>query len=509
MSILKRLMKKIFNRTTVCIFGIVVQVGYFASLCLGLGFCYNASYLVFQALGVIVSMFIINSDINSSYKIAWIFVIMSFPIFGVMFYIFFGNNSSGRKLRRKMSPYIRAERDLLSQSSFDENVLKNEPFSVYRQADYLKASGFSVYGGTKSVYLPSGEEKFSALIRELETAEKFIFLEYFIINEGKMWNTILDILERKAKSGVDVRVIYDDIGCLLTLPVKYEKKLEKRGIKCRVFNKFKPFISKKLNNRDHRKIFIIDGKTAFTGGINLADEYINEFEKHGHWKDTAVMLKGRAAHGFTVMFLTMWNYLSGENPENYGNLPDYSEENDGFVIPYCDSPLDDEPVGENVYLNIINNARKYVYITTPYLVIDDEIQNALTLAAKSGVDVRIITPHVPDKWFVHEVSRAHYRKLTSLGVRIFEYYPGFIHSKSFVCDDEIGVVGTINLDYRSLYLHFECAAWLCKADCIADIKQDFLKTLDECTEITYDDCLSVNIFVRALRLVLKLFSPLM
>ena len=324
-----------------------------------------------------------------------------------------------------------------------------------------------------------------------------------------MWNTILDILERKAKSGVDVRVIYDDIGCLLTLPVKYEKKLENRGIKCRVFNKFRPFISKKLNNRDHRKIFIIDGKTAFTGGINLADEYINEFEKHGHWKDTAVMLKGRAAHGFTVMFLTMWNYLSGENPENYGNLPDYSEENDGFVIPYCDSPLDDEPVGENVYLNIINNARKYVYITTPYLVIDDEIQNALTLAAKSGVDVRIITPHVPDKWFVHEVSRAHYRKLTSLGVRIYEYYPGFIHSKSFVCDDEIGVVGTINLDYRSLYLHFECAAWLCKADCIADIKQDFLKTLDECTEITYDDCLSVNIFVRALRLVLKLFSPLM
>lgn len=509
MIFLKRLLKKIFNRTTVCIFGIVIQIGYFASLCLGLGFCYNASYLVFQALGVIVSMLIVNSDINSSYKISWILVIMSFPIFGVMFYIFFGNSSSSRKLRRKMSPYIQAERDLLSNEALDDNTLKNKPFSSARQEDYLRKSGFTAYDGTKSVYLPSGEEKFKALLRELETAEKFIYLEYFIINEGKMWNTILDILEKKSKSGVDVRVIYDDIGCLLTLPVKYEKELEARGIKCRVFNKFKPFISKKLNNRDHRKIFVIDGKTAFTGGINLADEYINEFEKHGHWKDTAVMLKGKAARGFTVMFLTMWNYLSGENPANYGCLPDYCEESDGLVIPYCDSPLDEEPVGENVYLNIINNARKYVYITTPYLVIDDEMQNALTLAAKSGVDVRIITPHVPDKWFVHSVTRAHYRKLTSLGVKIYEYYPGFIHSKSFVCDDEIGVVGTINLDYRSLYLHFECAAWLCKTNCLDDIKRDFLKTLDECDEITYDDCLSVNVFVRALRLILKLFSPLM
>lgn len=509
MIFLKQLLKKIFNRTTVCIFGIVIQICYFASLCLGLGFCYNASYLVFQALGVIVSMLIVNSDINSSYKISWILVIMSFPIFGVMFYIFFGNSSSSRKLRRKMSPYIQAERDLLSNEALDDNTLKNKPFSSARQEDYLRKSGFAAYDGTKSVYLPSGEEKFKALLRELETAEKFIYLEYFIINEGKMWNTILDILEKKSKSGVDVRVIYDDIGCLLTLPVKYEKELEARGIKCRVFNKFKPFISKKLNNRDHRKIFVIDGKTAFTGGINLADEYINEFEKHGHWKDTAVMLKGKAARGFTVMFLTMWNYLSEENPANYGCLPDYREESDGLVIPYCDSPLDEEPVGENVYLNIINNARKYVYITTPYLVIDDEMQNALTLAAKSGVDVRIITPHVPDKWFVHSVTRAHYRKLTSLGVKIYEYYPGFIHSKSFVCDDEIGVVGTINLDYRSLYLHFECAAWLCKTNCLDDIKRDFLKTLDECDEITYDDCLSVNVFVRALRLILKLFSPLM
>lgn len=516
MSILKRLAKKVFNRTAVCVFGIAVQMGYFASLCLGLGFCYNASYLIFQALGVVVSMLIINSDINPSYKIAWILVIMALPIFGVMFYIFFGNSSSSNRLRKKMFPYIEHERLLLSQNEkIIKKLAETEPFPIARQAEYLtKFGGCAVYDNTKSVYLPSGEDKFAALLDELEKARTFIYLEYFIIDEGKMWNSILDILEKKAKQGVDVRVIYDDIGCLLTLPVKYDRVLEQKGIKCRVFNKFKPFISKKMNNRDHRKIFIIDDKIAFTGGINLADEYINEFEKHGHWKDSAVMLKGQAVRSFTVMFLSMWNYLSDLKPADYPSylqIPQIPEKNgaNGFVIPYTDSPLDDEPVGENVYLNIINNAQKYVYITSPYLVIDNEMQNALTLAAKSGVDVRIITPHVPDKWYVHAVTRAHYRKLTALGVKIYEYVPGFIHSKSFVSDDTTAVVGTINLDYRSFYLHFECAAWLYKTDCISDIKRDFFKTLDECEEITYDDCLSVNIFVRALRVVLKLFSPLM
>ena len=516
MSILKRLAKKIFNRTAVCVLGITVQVGYFASLCLGLGFCYNASYLIFQALGVVVSMLIINSDINPSYKIAWILVIMALPIFGVMFYIVFGNSSSSNRLRKKMNPYFENERFVLSQNEKIIKILaETEPFPIARQAEYLtKYGGFAVYGNEKSVYLPSGEEKFAALLAELKNARRFIYLEYFIIGEGKMWNAILEILEKKVKQGVDVRVIYDDIGCLQTLPVKYDRVLEQKGIKCRVFNKFKPILSKQMNNRDHRKIFVIDGKTAFTGGINLADEYINEIEKHGHWKDTAVMIKGEAVRSFTVMFLTMWNYLSGEKPTDFPSYLQFTESNgktgaNGFVIPFTDSPLDDEPVGENVYLNIINNAQKYVYITTPYLVIDNEMQNALTLAAKSGVDVRIITPHVPDKWFVHAVTRAHYRKLTALGVKIYEYVPGFIHAKSFVSDDTTAVVGTINLDYRSFYLHFECAAWLYKTDCISDIKSDFLKTLEECEEITYDDCLSVNVFVRAISVILKLFSPLM
>ena len=512
MIFLKKILKNIFNRTTVCIFGIIFQISYFASLCLGMGYYYNYSYILFQALGVVVSMYIVNLDINPSFKIAWILVITAFPIFGVMFYIFFGNRRSSEKLRKKMSPYFEAEKNCLEQS---ESVMKKigECFPDFeKQSKYLHNFGcYPVYENTKTVYFSSGEEKFEALLKEIEKAKRFVFIEYFIIQEGKMWNSILDILERKVKENVEVRIIYDDIGCLLTLPEKYDKELERKGIKCRIFNKFKPVISTRMNNRDHRKIFVIDGETAFTGGINLADEYINEFEKHGHWKDTAIMLKGNAVKSFTAMFLTMWNYLDGADYDSYDGFltsPEYGK-TEGFVIPYTDNPLDDEPVGENVYLGIINDAQKYVYITTPYLVIDNEMQNALTLAAKSGVDVRIITPHIPDKRFVHAVTRAHYKKLTSLGVKIYEYMPGFIHSKSFVCDDKSAVVGTINLDFRSLYLHFECAAFMYRTECISDIKADFFKTLEDCREITYDDCLSVNIFVRAIRLVLKLFSPMM
>ena len=320
---------------------------------------------------------------------------------------------------------------LLPQDEELMGELHQEDTAAEKQANYLfNYGGYPVYKNTKTTYFPIGEDKFASMIEELEKAERFIFLEYFIVAEGKMWNTILDILERKVKQGVDVRLIYDDIGCLLTLPYKYNEELERRGIKCKVFNKFSPVWSAKMNNRDHRKILVIDGHTAYTGGINLADEYINEYEKYGHWKDSAVMLKGEGVWSFTMMFLAMWNYLSQTKPDEYSwymprreEIKDFTTE--GLVVPFTDSPLDDEPVGENVYLNIINSAEDYVYITTPYLVIDNEMQTALVLAAKSGVDVRIITPHIPDKWFVHAVTRAHYRKLVKHGVKIYEYTPPY------------------------------------------------------------------------------------
>ncbi len=502
---------KIFNRTTVCILGILIQVAYLTSLFWTLGTYYTYSYVVFQLIGVALSVYIVSRDINPSYKIAWIIAILTFPIFGVMFYVFFGNSHSGDRLRKRMRHYSDFERKNLPQNEELFKKLSKESNSAAKQAEYLfRYGGYPLCSDTEITYFKGGEEKFEALIKELEKAEKFIFLEYFIIAEGKMWDSILEILAKKAAAGVDVRLVYDDIGCLLTLPANYRKKVEALGIKCCVFNKFKPIWSAKMNNRDHRKILIIDGKTAFTGGVNLADEYINAYEKHGRWKDSAIMLKGSGVRSFTMMFLTMWNYVTDSTPELPNDfLPDVAGTPNGYVIPYTDSPLDDEPVGENVYLNIINNARKYVYITTPYLIIDNEMSRALTLAAKSGVDVRIITPHVPDKWFVHAVTRAHYKHLIQLGVRIYEYTPGFIHAKNFVSDDTTAVVGTINLDFRSLYLHFECAAWMFKCSCIPDIKRDYLNTLEECREITYEDCRNVNIFVRMGRALLRLFAPMM
>lgn len=515
MRTLNKLLKKVFNRAVVCIIGILLQVAYLVMVFLTFGTLYTYSYFIFLGLGIALSLYIYNRDINPSYKLAWIFVILSFPLFGVMFYIFFGNSHSGDRLRKRMMLYSDESKVLLPQDDELMAALHRDDPAAEKQAKYLyDYSGYPVYSGTSATYFPTGEEKFAAMLEKLEKAERFIFLEYFIIADGKMWGTVLDILERKVKEGVDVRLIYDDVGCLLTLPYKYNEEMERRGIKCRVFNPFRPIWSAKMNNRDHRKILVIDGHTAFTGGINLADEYINAYQKYGHWKDSAVMLRGAGVWSFTEMFLSMWSFLEKDSREDHRNFMPRPEDirdirGNGVVVPFTDSPLDDEPVGENVYLNIINSAEKYVYITTPYLVIDNEMQTALVLAAKSGVDVRIITPHIPDKWFVFAVTRAHYRKLLRYGIKIYEYTPGFIHAKNWVSDDKAAVVGTINLDFRSLYLHFECAAWMYRSECIPDIKRDYLETLKQCQEITYSDCIHINIFRRIGRAILRLFAPMM
>ena len=330
-----------------------------------------------------------------------------------------------------------------------------------------------------------------------------------------MWRTILDILEEKVKEGVDVRLIYDDMGCLTTLPHKYYETLRKKGIKCQVFNPFRPILNIIQNNRDHRKFCIIDGYVGFTGGVNLADEYINQKERFGHWKDTAVMLKGEAVWNMTAMFLHMWNVITNNREDN--SLEEYLPHvwhpepfvGDGYVQPFCDSPLDNETVGENVYLNIINRARRYVYICTPYLVIDNEMMTALCLAAKSGVDVRLMTPGIPDKKLVFLLTQSYYEQLLEAGVKIYEYQPGFLHAKSFVCDDKIGVVGTINLDYRSLYLHFEDGVWIYRNKVIYDIRQDFTDTLDYCKPVTLEFCRGRNIVIRAMQSVMRLFAPMM
>ena len=428
-------------------------------------------YILFFILGILVFLKIINGNANPNYKIAWIVPVLTIPIFGTMIYIIFGS-----KVNNKDKKLVKNKENIQNNLKQDEKImekLKEQDINFYNQANYIYRNAYyPIYENTYTEYLKVGEVYYKRLIEELKKAEKYIFMQYFIIQEGKFWNAILKVLKQKAKEGVDVRIVYDDMGCIVTLPNKYYEQLNKYGIKACSFNKFIPVLTSKLNNRDHRKITVIDGKVAFTGGINLADEYINEIERFGHWKDNGVLLKGDAVWNFTVIFLSLWD------------------------------------LGQTVYLNLINKAEKYIYITTPYLIIDDELENALCVAAKSGIDVRIITPGIPDKKIVNEVTKAYYNDLIENGVKIYEYSKGFIHAKTFLVDDKIATVGTVNLDYRSLYLHFECGALMYKTECIKDIKTDLEEVLSVSKQVLIDDT-KVGLFRSLKRAILRIFSPLM
>ncbi|MPQ43891.1 cardiolipin synthase [Clostridium tarantellae] len=471
-------------------------------------------YVFFIILSVIVEIYIISRKDNPSYKLAWTILVLALPVFGGLFYLLFGGNKTNKGFRKRMIKSLNNIEPLLVQDEKIINEIEKNSKTAANQANYINGySSFPIYKNTQTEYLSPGEIFFEKLKEELKKAKHYIFMEYFIIQEGEMWNSILEILEKKVKEGVDVRVMYDDMGCIKTLPHKYNESLQNKGIKCSIFNPFVPSLSMIMNNRDHRKITVIDGHTAFTGGINLADEYINSIVRFGHWKDASIMLKGDAVWNLTLMFLHLWNFGTNESEayDKYRPNRYYKEsfQSDGYVQPYGDSPLDGEIVGENVYLNIINKARNYVYITTPYFIVDNELITALTLAAKSGIDVRIITPHIEDKWYAHIVTTAYYAQLIECGVKVYEYTPGFIHSKTFVADDEIGTVGTINMDYRSLYLHFECGVWLYKTKSVMQIKEDFLNTLKVCEVVTLEDCRKIkwsNVFVRS---ILRVFAPLM
>ena len=509
---MKKILRFITQRVVITALLIVLQ----ALLLFGFIWKLDNYFVYFYAgsvlLSLLITLGIINSKSNPAYKIVWLIPILLFPVFGGLVYLLFGSDRTGRYLRKKLQG-IGTEMDNVIGEAHRRSGAEQLPPDAANQSRYISHCAYCPpYQNTTTEYLPLGEVKFERMVEELKKAKHYIFLEYFIIQEGKMWNTILDILRQKAAEGVDVRVIYDDMGCIMILPTGYDKTLEQMGIKCRIFNPFVPILSSRFNTRDHRKICVIDGNVGFTGGINLADEYINAYEKHGHWKDTSILLKGEAVFNLTVMFLSMWDYLDGTTGKtDYSRYyPTVWDENaKGYVQPFADNPLDDEAVGETVYLNLINKAKRYVYITTPYLILSSEMLTALTSAAKCGVDVRIITPHVPDKWYVHAVSRSHYQPLIEAGVKIYEYTPGFIHAKTFVVDDDYAVVGTINLDYRSLYLHFECAVWMYQTPSVAQVRDDFFKTQQISQEITLEECRSLSFPRRLGRSVLRVFAPLM
>ncbi|MBQ7358240.1 MAG: cardiolipin synthase [Clostridia bacterium] len=470
------------------------------------------SYLL-QAISLAVCVGIVAGEDKQAYKIAWIFLILLLPVFGGLFYLLFKWQTSKKRVSKHFAKYEDNTKPYFRMGEDKLHLIESELPDQLPAARYLqKTEGFPVYTNTKTVYFPLGELWHKDILIELERAEKYIFLEYYIIEEGKFWDSVYGILVRKAAQGVDVRIIYDDIGCFLTLPKKYNKMLESAGIQCVVFNKFKPIVSGLQNNRDHRKIASIDGKVAYTGGCNIADEYINEKQKHGHWKDCSIKLEGEAAWSLTLIFLQMWSACKNTH-EDYASLYPYGDapcdiQSDGFVQPYADSPLDKDNVGENVYLGIIQNAKKYLYINTPYLIPDENILSALLLCAQSGVDVKIITPEVWDKKFVHMTSRSYYRELMAAGVEIYEYSGGFNHSKTFLSDDRVATVGTTNLDYRSLYMNFECGVRLAGTSTVESIKEDFARTLATCKKITPEDC-RARLPLRITQDVLRLFAPLM
>ena len=444
------------------------------------------------SLGMVIYLF--NCKMDSSAKLTWMFIIAVLPLAGAAFLLFTQSNIGHRVETKLVDEQIQRSRGFLEQPAQVLEKLEHDGSGVDDLCRYLNRSGcFPLFDRTEARYFPLGETMFEAMLEELEKAEKFIFLEYFIIQEGYMWGRILDILTRKAKEGVEIRVLYDGMCEMFTLPVNYWKLLEKVGIRARPFSAIKPVVSSHYNYRDHRKILVIDGRVAFTGGVNLADEYINRIERFGHWKDTGVMLKGPAVRSFTLMFLQMW-YVGEKEPDYETWLrepaelpavpPEAETETRGYVMPYCDSPLDGEKVGESVYMDILNRATDYVHIMTPYLILDGELETALRFAAERGVDVKLILPGIPDKKVAWALAKTHYRRLTEAGVKIYEYTPGFVHAKVFVSDDRKAVVGTINLDYRSLYHHFECATYLYQTGCIADIEADFLCTLESCRTVT-------------------------
>ena len=511
---MKNLSKLVFYRIVLAAAAIIAQTVIFIIVVTKFNLYIDFYFGLSGLLSFFVVLFIVNKNMNPEYKIAWMVPILLFPIFGWLLYLMLGGNRLSKRLKKKMN-YVK-ERSFNMIDTIYSNRILSEIEQINKdavnQAKYILNSAYCPpYKNDFAEYFATGEDMYASIIEELKKAEKFIFFEFFIIAEGKMWDSILNILKEKVKAGVDVRVIYDDMGCITTLPFNYRKTLLSYGIKCSVFNPFIPTINSRLNTRDHRKIIVIDGKCAYTGGINIADEYINKKVKYGHWKDSGILIKGASVYSFTVMFLTVWDYLNN-TAEKYQNYK-FEENNysgyDGYIQPYSSGPINDESIGEDVYLNLISKTKKYLYIATPYLVLDYQMQTALCLAAIQGVDIRIITPHIPDKKSVYMLTKANYKKLIKSGIKIYEYTPGFIHSKLTVSDDIFATVGTINFDYRSLYLHFECGVWMFDTRAVLQIKEDFLDTIEKCQQITFKDCDDITIFTRIVRSFLRMFASLM
>ena len=507
---MRRLLKILTSRLILVIPLVILQFALFAA------FLYRMAIFTelmpfFSLISILISIWIVNQAVEPAYKIGWILVVMGAPIIGIPLYLLAGNRHVPKKLN---DGTIHANQEMVGLLKNDEVVIEvgkkadQELQNIFTYA--YEVSGFPICGNTIAKYYDSGEAWFPDYLEALKQAKHYIFIEFFIINQGSVWNEVHAILKQKAAEGVEVKVIYDDFGSI-TLPHHYDVWLKKEGIEAYRFNHVRPAFIIQMNNRDHRKITVIDNEIAFTGGLNLSDEYVNRVKRFGYWKDSAIRLKGEAVWSFTVMFLGMYSFVyDHKEPLDYQKYHlTYDVVNDGGVYqPYSDTPTDHEPVAFNMHMNLISSARNYIYIDTPYLILPDAMLQALFRSAKSGIDVRILTPHIPDKQLVFQITRGYYRRLIENGVKIYEYTPGFVHAKNVVTDDRLAIVGSTNTDYRSYFLHFENGVLMCNTPQIKEIRNDFLDSLKDAQQITEEEVKKEWLIVHIFRAILNIFIPL-
>lgn len=502
-------MKKIISRLIYIIPAVAIQIlWYMIILDLLRDYIVPISFIL-SALSVVFVLYIIYKRGESAYKILWIIVILTLPLLGALLYIGFGDKISSMPIKLKLERVKKASGFRFKDCSELFCRLKNEDKRASQSFEYVyKATEFPLVRNSECKYYPLGDDMFPDMCEALESAEKYIFAEYFIIGEGVFWDKISEILVRKAKAGVDVRLIYDDVGCLSTFSKINELKLRENGVECIAFNPLN-FLKARLNNRDHRKILVIDGKVVFSGGINLADEYINKNQRFGHWKDIGFRITGESAVSYTYMFAELWNAYSHRKipPELFKSAGSPAAGDDGYVLSYCDSPFNTDAVSNNLIMDILSQAEDYAWFYTPYLILGENLLDSFVRTAKRGVDVRIIMPGIPDKKLVFRLSRSYYPQLLEAGVKIYEYNPGFVHAKACLCDDKLALLGTVNLDYRSLFLHFECSSLMYKSRIIPELKSDFIQTLSRCTERT-TETEKKGIFNRLFSCILRVFAPL-
>lgn len=513
---MKKVLNKLFGRLVLTAIIILVQFTWIAFTLYEAGEISPWFSLGLRVVSLVIALYVVYKDSRPHNKLSWIFLILLLPFIGCPCYFLFGRSEMTKKNRAQIAQLQKLVEPMRKEQSDVVEHLKELDDIAYKQMSFpQKVGSYPVYMEKDSTYYKVGDDMFEDMLSDIKNAKEFIFLEFFIMKQGKMFDTLVDALEERAKAGVNVRLIYDDMGCIDEFPRYFYKNLQAKGIHIACFNPFRPFLSIIMNNRDHRKIVVVDGKVSYTGGVNIADEYINEIERFGHWKDAGVRITGDAVWSFTTMFLEMWSYVTKgtEDFSKFKRIENKNEElmaqGNGFVQPYADCPLDKRYLIEGIYLNLINHARKNVYIFTPYLILGTEISAALINAARSGVDVRIVTPAIPDKKMVFLLTQANYENLIRGGVRIYQYTPGFIHSKCFVVDDEYASVGTTNMDFRALYLHFECGTLMYKTKSVHKVTEDALETFEKCREISLEDCENKNFFYQLFLSVMQLFSPLL